>query len=111
MLPSAPSSQKDPNPPTPARVGKGQLSWGRLPQPYKRPHSGSILHQATLKMLPPAQIVGQQQTGSSKRTRLHEAFHTWGFSYMGLVQKEVVVVVVEGVFSRLPEAVYPSRRS
>lgn len=62
----------------------------------------SIPHQATLKMLPPSQLVGQQQAAPSKRTRLHEALACG-------VLKEVVAV--EGVFSRLPKAVYPSRCS
>lgn len=70
--PSAPSLGKDPKTPASARVGRGQLRWGRLLQPYERPslpgggwHSVSFPHRVTPKMLPPARAVGHQQQAGS----------------------------------------------
>lgn len=64
----------------------------------------SIPHQATPKMLPPAQMVG-----TAADCLQQEDAAPSGSSCVRLVLKEVVAV--EGVFSRLPEAVCPSRRS
>lgn len=86
MLPSAPSLGKDPKTPASARVGRGQLRWGRLRQPYKRPPRSPVEGgtQCPSHTKPPRRCSlllrwwGQQQTASSKRTRLRQALLVCG---------------------------------
>lgn len=56
-----------------AEVGQAPPALQETSIPGEGWHKVSVPHQATLRRLPLAQMVGQQRAGSSKRTQLQEA--------------------------------------